>query len=78
MDIMKDQLKDYITVRQASQISGYAVDYIRRLTREGKIKCTRFGNAIAIDRADLLRYKAEQDARREWLQGELKDDERAE
>lgn len=53
-----------ITVREASQITGYSTEYIRELCRDGKISSEKFGTILVIDRASLLEYTQSQESRR--------------
>jgi excisionase family DNA binding protein len=54
-----------ITVREASQITGYSTEYIRELCRDGKIQSEKFGTILVIDRASLVGYKQSQDSKRQ-------------
>ena len=49
-------LADYITTEEAADLSGYHVNYIRRLLRQGKLKGRKFGNVWFIERASLGDY----------------------
>ena len=49
-------LADYITSEDASESSGYHVNYIRRLLRQGKIKGRKFGNVWFIERVSFQEY----------------------
>ena len=49
----KVNLADYVTSEDAAEISGYHVNYIRRLLRQGKLKGRKFGNVWFIERASL-------------------------
>lgn len=53
-----------ITVREASQETGYSTEYIRELCREGKVKAEKFGTVLVIDRASLIQYKRSQERKR--------------
>jgi excisionase family DNA binding protein len=46
-----------LTVKDASELSGYSIDYIRKLCSEGKIAYTKFGFALAIDKESLMKYR---------------------
>jgi excisionase family DNA binding protein len=54
-----------ITVREASQETGYSTEYIRELCRAGKIKSEKFGTVLVVDKASLLDYKHSQDEKRQ-------------
>lgn len=47
---------DWISTAEAASLSGYNLEYIRRLIRNGKIKATRKGHDFWIDRASLVEY----------------------
>jgi len=49
-------LADYVTSEDAADISGYHVNYIRRLLRQGKLKGRKFGNVWFIVRESLQEY----------------------
>ena len=49
-------MPDWITTREASQLSGYHTKYIPQLIKAGKIKARKFGDVWQIDRASLLAY----------------------
>lgn len=53
--------KKYITVRRASEISGYTRDYIGQLARSGKIEARRLERAWFVSEDSLLRHKDEAD-----------------
>lgn len=55
MDESKE-LESWISVREASEISGYTTEYIRELARDGLIKSTKIGHAVLIDRNGLKQY----------------------
>lgn len=48
---------EWLTVREASKLSGYNADHLRELIREGKIKARKFSIVWMVDRAALLAYK---------------------
>jgi excisionase family DNA binding protein len=52
---------DWITTNEATSIVGYVVEYVRCLAREGRIHAEKRGRDWWVDRADLLRYKAQMD-----------------
>lgn len=47
---------DWITTREASELSGYHVNHIRRLIRMGAIRAQKFGTTLQVDRRSLLAY----------------------
>jgi excisionase family DNA binding protein len=49
-------MTDWITSREASELSGYHPEHIRRLMREKKIVARKFGVVWQIDRASMLAY----------------------
>lgn len=51
-----EDLADYITTDEAAQISGYHVNYIRRLMSKGKLKGRKAGLVWLIERDSLLGY----------------------
>ena len=53
---------EYVSVEEASEISGYAITYIRQLLREKKIEAEKKGTMWWIDLESLKAYKAEMDA----------------
>jgi hypothetical protein len=48
--------KKYISSKRASEITGYAKDYIGQLARSGKVAGTRFGRAWYVDEAALMKH----------------------
>jgi excisionase family DNA binding protein len=48
--------EDWITTREAAEISGYHQKYIPYLINSGKINARKFGDVWQIDRASLLAY----------------------
>ena len=47
---------DWITVHEASAISGYNEEYITRLIREGKIKAKKFSTVWQVSRSSIVAY----------------------
>jgi excisionase family DNA binding protein len=47
---------EWITVKEASKISGYNEEYITHLIREGKIKAKKFGFVWQVSRSSVLDY----------------------
>lgn len=52
---------DYVSVEEASEISGYSTQYIRRLLRQDKINGTKKGYMWWIDLESLKEYKQKMD-----------------
>lgn len=52
---------EYVSVEEASEISGYAITYIRQLLREKKIEAEKKGTMWWIDLESLKAYKSEMD-----------------
>lgn len=51
--------KDWITTDVAAEISGYHVNYLRRLIRQGRIRSEKVSIVWLISRQSLLDYIAE-------------------
>jgi hypothetical protein len=47
---------EWLTVREAVNLSGYNDEYITRLIREGKVKARKISIVWLIDRQSLLSY----------------------
>src|SRR5437870_12899574 len=47
-----------VTLQEASQISGYSGDHLRRLARDGLLKAHRRGRRLYVRRGDLPRKAA--------------------
>lgn len=56
MFLPRSELVDYVTSEDAAEISGYHVNYIRRLLRQRKLKGRKFGNVWLIERESLQDY----------------------
>lgn len=48
--------KKYISSKRASELTGYAKDYVGQLLRAGKVSGTRFGRAWYVEEAEILRH----------------------
>lgn len=48
--------RDWLTAREAAELSGYHLESIRRLIRDGKIKAQKFTFVWMVDRSSLLAY----------------------
>lgn len=49
-------IDDWITTREAIELSGYHPDHLRRLIRAGEIKARKFGIVWQVNRQSLLSY----------------------
>ncbi len=49
-------MTDWITIREASEISEYHQVYLRILMRSGKIKAQKFGAVWQVDRQSLVAF----------------------
>lgn len=47
---------EWLTVKEASKISGYNAEYLRRLMRENKIKYRKFSFLYQVDKKSLEDY----------------------
>ena len=52
---------EYVSVEEASKITGYAITYIRQLLRENKIEAEKKGTMWWINLDSLKEYKTEMD-----------------
>jgi excisionase family DNA binding protein len=46
----------WITTDEAAELTGYDVEYVRRLLRKGKVQSKKFGAVWQVDRDSLLSY----------------------
>jgi hypothetical protein len=49
-------IDDWITTREAVEISGYHPDHLRRLIRAGDVEARKFGIVWQVSRQSLLSY----------------------
>jgi len=49
-------MAEWITTKQASELTAYSRKHIIRLVESGKVKGQRFGDVWQIDRRSLLAY----------------------
>lgn len=56
MDNIKN--KNWISTEEAQMVSGYKVEYIRKLAREGKIDSQKVYKTVLISKESLMEYKA--------------------
>ncbi len=47
---------NWITVKDAVEVSGYNADHLRELIRDGKIKAQKFGIVWQVSKQSLLAY----------------------
>jgi excisionase family DNA binding protein len=47
---------DWITTKEAAEISGYHVDYIRKLIKRKEIEARKFGRDWQVNQSNLLAY----------------------
>lgn len=47
---------DWITTREAAELSGYHPEYLRELIRTGRVNGRKFGIVWQIDKQSLLNY----------------------
>lgn len=52
---------DWITTKEASELTGYSVQYIRRLMRQERVVARKWLRDWAISRKSLLEYKNKMD-----------------
>jgi excisionase family DNA binding protein len=50
--------QDFITVRDAANMSGYSENHVRLLMRKGEVQAEKFGFTWMINREDFKRYMA--------------------
>jgi len=51
-----DYMGDYLTVKTASEMSGYNQQYLRRLLRGNILKSKRLGQLWLIERIGFIKY----------------------
>ena len=47
---------EWLTIQQASKVSGYHAEYLRIIVRAGKVVAHKFGPVWAISKKSLLSY----------------------
>lgn len=52
---------EYVSVEEASEITGYSIQYLRRLLRLGRIEATKKASVWWINLDSLKAYKQEMD-----------------
>lgn len=48
--------QEWITTRQAAELTGYHPEYLRELIRNGHIHAQKFGTIWQVDKQSLLNY----------------------
>jgi len=56
-------IDDWLTTAEAAHLTGYNIQYLRRLVRTKKVESRKWGREWMISRASLLAYKEENDRR---------------
>jgi len=54
----------WLTTLDAARLTGYNLEYVRRLVRTKKITARKWGRDWMISKASLLRYKEKEDRHR--------------
>lgn len=49
-------MADWITTGEAVELSGYHIEHLRELAREGKLKSQKWGREWQISKSSLLKY----------------------
>ena len=49
-------IDEWMTTREAAQLSGYHAEYLRTLIRDGRIEARKFGIVWQVSRPSLLEY----------------------
>lgn len=49
-------MEDWITTAEASELSGFHQEYIRRLSRKGLINAKKWGREWMVDKNSLIEY----------------------
>jgi len=56
-----NRLKDCMTTREAADLTGYNVKYLRNLVRRGRVEARKVGRDWLVNRESLLAYKRRMD-----------------
>jgi excisionase family DNA binding protein len=51
-----EKMEQYISTREARELTGYTEAHVRELARDKKIESKKIGQAVLIDRKSLLVY----------------------
>lgn len=54
-------LSEWVNTAEGAQLTGFSIDYVRRLARGGCIEARKVGRDWLIERASLLAFKAAMD-----------------
>jgi excisionase family DNA binding protein len=49
--------KDWITTKEAAELTGYSVEYVRRLVRQGRVVAKKWLRDWVVSRQSLLEYQ---------------------
>lgn len=49
-------LEEWLTTQEAAELSGYHVDYVRKLVQANKVQGRKFGPLWQVNRTSLLSY----------------------
>ena len=49
-------MADWITIRQAAELTGYHSEHLREMLRDGKINGQKFGTVWMVDEHSILLY----------------------
>ena len=55
-------IKDFMSIVEAKRYSGYTEQYLRRMSRAGRIKARKFGHFWMVERQSLERYVGAMDS----------------
>jgi hypothetical protein len=58
-------MDDWLTIAEASKVSGYSSEHLRDLMREGRIKGRKFATVWQVGRSSLFAYLRGQQAKGE-------------
>jgi excisionase family DNA binding protein len=50
---------EWITTKEAAKLTGYSVQYLRRLVRQERVRSRKWANVWMVDRGALLDYQQE-------------------
>jgi len=53
---------EWVSIAEGARLTGYSVQYLRRVIRRGRVRARKWVNAWMVDRAALLDYKQEMDS----------------
>ena len=62
MDELLIENRKFISSKRASEITGYAQDYVGQLSRMGKISARRVGRAWYVDEEDIRTHRTNERA----------------